>query len=625
MAISSTSSSTSFNKISGLVSGMDTESMVKSLVASQQSKIDKAKQARQVLEWQQSGYRDIISQIKTFQDKYFNVLNKENYMMSTATYNSYTAAATLSGVTSTAVSVSATGNPTASTHAISDIVMAQKDVWKGSNIADMVGSGSNVTNIAAGSKINVTLDGVTKTITLSGGTAVGGGYADINELQTDLQSKLNTVLGNGKVTVGTSSGELSFTSAGHVFQLTNNNTGDTVLTNMGFTSGDRNTLNKTKSLGDTNFVGDIFEGGNTISFMINGKPFSFDKSSDTVDSILTKVNNDPDTKVKMYYSELTNSFSLESTSEGAANAVTFSDTVGKFFTNGLNMGGVGTHVQTASDATFMLDGVSTSRTTNNFTIDGITYTLKESTHDNPMQTINISVTSDTSKTKTAIMNFVKDYNELIKNLNTKVNEKRDRTYQPLTDSQKEEMSEKQIEQWEEKAKTGLLRSDSIIQNVISDFRSALFPTTASDSLSLFDMGITTSSIYSDGGKLVIDETKLDSVLKSNPDEVNNLFTNATTGISVKFKEILDENIKTTGTKGVLLQKAGVEGSTTEYDNIITTKIIDYDIKINTLLSTLKTMENRYYNKFSAMESALQKMNTQSSWLTSQLGGTSSSS
>lgn len=595
------------SRISGMVSGMDTEAMIKSMVAVHQSKVDSVKQDKQYALWQQETYREVISDLNSFKSQFLDVAYTDKCFLMEGTFNSYKATSS-----STVVSVVATGDNTSKTHTISNITIAQKDIWQGNNIASMIGSGINIGAINAGDKINVKIDGNIKTITLN------GGYADIDALVTDLQTRINTEFGAGKVTVGKSGGELSFVSSGHVFQISNANSGDTVISSMGFTSGDTNVLNTSKSLGDANFTNDIFGAESTLSFSINGETFTFDKSSDTVQDLIDEVNNNINANVTLCYSQISNTFTLESDEEGEINQITFQDITGSFFSNGLGINHATNtgHTQTGSDASFTLDGVTTSRSSNLFTIDGIQYTLNEST----TSSIDISVGTDITDVKDTIVKFVDEYNKMIEELNDLVKEEKYYDFKPLTDEQKEEMSDEEIEKWEEKAKSGILRGDDIIEKTIRDFRNALIEKESDLGISLYDLGITTSTNYMNGGQLVIDEDKLDEVLSTRADDVAQLFTDKDKGIGTKMEAVMDYAIKPIGeTKGMLLQKAGLKGTATEAENVLSKAIKDYDERIDELLEDLNRAEDAYYAKFAAMEVALQRMNSQSSWLAGQLG------
>src|SRR5699024_1077731 len=135
-------------------------------------------------------------------------------------------------------------------------------------------------------------------------------------------------------------------------------------------------------------------------------------------------------------------------------------------TNGFMNGILGIEASTdinGQNAIFTVNGLQTERSSNTFDMNGVTFTLKE-TFD---AADSFTVGNDTEAVMDNIKEFVTQYNELIEQINGKLNEQVNRSYQPLTDEEKEELSEKQIEKWEGLAKSGLLRRDPILMNVLS--------------------------------------------------------------------------------------------------------------------------------------------------------------
>ena len=123
------------------------------------------------------------------------------------------------------------------------------------------------------------------------------------------------------------------------------------------------------------------------------------------------------------------------------------------------------------NAIIEVNGIEIQRSSNTFTVDGVTITVSE-TSDTPVK---INVSRDTEQIEKGIADFVNDYNALIEKLNELIRTKATyRDYPPLTAAQKAEMTEKEIELWEEKAREGLLRNDPTIYKLLQDMRSALY-------------------------------------------------------------------------------------------------------------------------------------------------------
>ncbi|MFL1994960.1 flagellar filament capping protein FliD [Lysinibacillus irui] len=241
--------------------------------------------------------------------------------------------------------------------------------------------------------------------------------------------------------------------------------------------------------------------------------------------------------------------------------------------------------------------------------------------------VTITSTTDVDDIMKKIKEFVTTYNGLIKDLNDQTKETKYRDYAPLTDEQRKEMSENEIKLWEEKAKSGLLRSDTIIRGGISNMRSLIYesyPGVENKKYNtLFSIGITTSKSYNDGGTLEIDDEKLRKALEEDPDAVTALFAN---NGNKEEKKIIDGVEQTVDTRGFLVKlresmnnfKLDIEkkaGRATLTDNqySIGKNIIDMDKRIDTWKDKLEKIEARYWKQFSAMEKAINKANSQSSY------------
>lgn len=280
------------------------------------------------------------------------------------------------------------------------------------------------------------------------------------------------------------------------------------------------------------------------------------------------------------------------------------------------------------NAKFTFNGLEMTKTSNNFTINGIKYTLNSVTDSN--KTVTINSTTDTDGIFNNIKDFVDKYNTLIKSANAKVTESKYRDYKPLTDEQREAMTDKQIEQWEAKAKSGLLRSDSTLQNGLAEMRLDLYSTVTIDGkkYQLADFGIETSDSYTDQGKLVIkDEAKLKQKITENPALVAKLF-NADSPDTAKTKNPEEQGIarrlKDTLNKmqTQISKQAGTESSVST-SFAIGKSLNEIETNISNMKTKLDDIETRYYKKFSALDTALEKLNSQSSYLTSMLGSSTS--
>ncbi len=233
--------------------------------------------------------------------------------------------------------------------------------------------------------------------------------------------------------------------------------------------------------------------------------------------------------------------------------------------------------------------------------------------------VQVSSTNDIDSMVDKIKEFVDKYNELIAGINDQLKETRYRDYAPLTSEQRAEMSESEQKLWDEKAKSGLLRGDSILRNGLSEMRFALGGRVngLGDKVidTLAEMGITTTNSYNDGGKLVIDEKKLREALIEDPDRVVNTLIqdgekNSVTGEDTRGLLRRMRDSITDFTRNIE-RKAG-RATMTDNQYALGKSLINTDDRITKLQARLKDVEARYWKQFTAMEQAINKANQQSS-------------
>ncbi len=285
---------------------------------------------------------------------------------------------------------------------------------------------------------------------------------------------------------------------------------------------------------------------------------------------------------------------------------------------------------TDTEMTYTLNGVQSTitRSTANFTIDEINIELNEKASglkktDTP---ITFDVTNNSDEVVERVKQFIDEYNEIINLISTKTSEKPNRDYAPLNPEQQDEMKEEEIKNWTAEAKKGILFGDRNMTTVLRNMRGAMSGLTDVSSITLSSIGISAASMDT-SGKLVLDETKFKEKLLENPDEIANLFTSlssntgtdAKSGIALQLQSILRANVGTYGTTGILIDEAGLSNSLTSDKNYISDKIEEYDDKMAELKKSLETERQRYWNQFTALETSLNKLNMQSSWLTDMMG------
>lgn len=350
---------------------------------------------------------------------------------------------------------------------------------------------------------------------------------------------------------------------------------------------------------------------NTISFNISGVDFQF-KDTDTLQTVMNTVNRSS-AGVTMSYSSLSDKISIKSKTTGSDSNIEIINKEGNFFADlsGESAFGISTGtVKNGTNAVLSINGYRVEQSTNNFTIDGISYNLLGTTNEE----IDFTVSQDIDSIYNKISGFINGYNELITTLNSKISEEKYRTYLPLTDSQEEEMSENEITLWNEKAKSGILKNDSRIRNLLSDIRNAFVQTVEDAGISFSEIGISTGN-WAEKGKLHIDETKLRNALANNADQVKNLFLNTSTATDKKQKygqSGLIQRINESMNNYIKEVKSGVLDQTTK-------QITSYTDKITDALERLNEKEEALYDQYAALESALSELSSQSSYFSSMLG------
>ncbi|MCG1026794.1 flagellar filament capping protein FliD [Virgibacillus halodenitrificans] len=351
------------------------------------------------------------------------------------------------------------------------------------------------------------------------------------------------------------------------------------------------------------------------------------KASQSFDSMISQVNS-ANVGVSMFYDSVTGQMTLNRTETGNFNGAEYTDennpgdseiiTKGTFIQDQLNFSGA---TETGgNDAHFTINGLSTTRSSNSFTISGVTFNLKQTFSG---EDVKVNISNDSNTVFENIKGFVEKYNELIGGIQDRLQEDRYKDYRPLTDKQREEMSDKQQELWEEKSKSGLLRRDSTLSSALNDMRRDFYTPVNNGEIpsamqQLASIGISTTANYLEGGKLEINEAKLKKAIEENPEAVEKLFKNDGTGYGQQG--ILD---RLTDTANKVMDTIKTKaGNTFQTENQYTMgrQLDDLKDRISSFEKRLVQVENRYWRQFTAMEKAIQRANQQSMYLMQQFGG-----
>ena len=274
------------------------------------------------------------------------------------------------------------------------------------------------------------------------------------------------------------------------------------------------------------------------------------------------------------------------------------------------------------DATIKLNGVEYTSNTNSITVNGLTIeALATTTEGSP---ITVTVNNDTDGIYDKVKDFLSQYNTLMNEMQKLYNADSAKDYEPLTEDEKAEMSESEIEKWEQKIKDSLLRRDNNLSSVISAMTMSMMKTYeingkqyAWSTFGIHTLG-NLNAEKNEGYAYHIDgdsedtytsgkEDKLRAALAEDPDAVIDFLKQMTSGLYSS----LDEKMKSTSVKSVY---------TVYNDKEMASEYSNYSKLIKTWTDRVTDMEDAYYKKFSQMESALAKLQSNSSSLTSMLGG-----
>lgn len=273
------------------------------------------------------------------------------------------------------------------------------------------------------------------------------------------------------------------------------------------------------------------------------------------------------------------------------------------------------------DSEIMLNGAIFTNNTNNFSINGLTIQALNVTADD--EEITITTDTDVDGIYDMIKGFLKDYNDLVKSVDVAYNAASSKGYEPLTSDEKDAMTDDEVKKWEEKIKDSLLRKDSTLGSVLDTMKNdmALSFDVNGKRYSLASFGIATLGYFNspenETGVYHIDGDKDDSKTSANTDKLKAMIASDPDTVISFFSQLSTRLYTDLGNK---MAASSTSSAYTIYnDKQMNTQYSEYNTKISEAEDKVTTWEDYYYSKFSAMESALAKMNAQSSSLTGLFG------
>ena len=585
------------NGIYGLSgSGLDIESLVKMGMMNKQNQYDKMYQTQLKQTWVKEAYNTVYTDVKAFKESMstFKMQSNMSAMQATSSNNDV-------------VSVTANGAAAAMNHKITVEQVASNAYLMTANGKKIERANTSAANSAylkdvlfSGDATKTTVDGQTSYLVKNGTTGKNDTFkgSDV-AISIEVQDG-DEVDSDGKPVT-------------HKVEFTY----DQIF-------GDNKTLNDLATA-FSNSGANVQGGYDTV----NDSFSLYNKTSGSANKIGLKANNEAS-------AELLNKLHLASY-DGQTN--TLGNEI-RFTKDTLTEAAVGTNAKAT------IDGKTYESDTNKLNVANVIYNfngVSAKNADGTYQASTISVSQDTDKIVDNVKKFVETYNTLIDSLNTKYREEKNTDYKPLTKKQESEMTESQINKWNEKAKSGLLYHDNNIYSIISDMREALYTevdavdTVLTDARgnkysynSMSSIGITSST---NQGHITLDEEKLKKALTEDPDCVYQLFASdqdstyisgstnknqsdtytsksdyLNTGIANRLYNSMTTNIRN-------LESYAGTSKETDDESYLGKLITNMNTKMTSFQTLMKSYESKLYKKYDAMEVALSKLGAQLSYIT----------
>lgn len=506
-------------RLTGMYSGMDTESVISSLVKAKSTKVTNLKAEQKKLEWKQSVWQDLNKQVYSL---YSGTLSKlrltSGYMQKKTTCSDPTKASIVAGGNSVEGTQTLEIKQLAKSGYLTSGKLGQKETTDadGNTVKEDWKATDKVTDIANG------LEGKKLTITLGSGTD-----AKETEIEITADMKISDLVSKIK-------------EAG---------------VNVSFDESNQRFFISSKSMGESN------------NFTIGG-------DADVIDAL------------KM----------------DSASGATKID---------------------GQDSEIILNGATFTASSNTFNVNGLTINATGVTDSE----ITISTTMDTDGIYDTIKDFLSEYNDIIIKMDKLYNADSARKYQMLTDEEKDSMSDTEVENWENKIKDALLRKDTTLNSVMTGLQTAMASGYTTDSsngkkLYLSDFGIGTLGYFNAADNehyaYHIDGDLDDENTMANTDKLKVAIANDPEGTAQFFANLC---------KGVYEKLNATMGTSTDYSSIykmyddkrLKSEYDDYTKRIKEAEEKLSAYEDKWYDKFSAMEVAMAKMQNNSNAVTNMLG------
>ena len=610
-------------RMTGLTSGLDTEAIIEALVSAQKMKVTKVENQLTKSEWTEDIWKDLNKKLYSFYTTELTKFKTQGSYLTKKAKSSNESVATATATNSAAVG----------SHTLAVKSLASSQMITGAKIG-ATSTLDKLTDLgmAEGTVINITgANGKSSQLEITSSTTIEDFVSSCKS--AGLNANFDTTQKRLFISSSDSGAENAFSiTTGTSERTVANNAIHSLLENADSVSAGTSDVTDLKSAYETlqsldeatynNLQGMDLDNATDADIATAGlTQEQVDAYRLLKDNLTTDELNSFDEQMVKYIRNEITSGTAGSSSQWTLLGLDEIDSTGK--TSADNQTGTsGLNIKWASDAVILLDGAELTGSSNNFSVNGLTLnltstTLNKSTADYDEITLNVS--NDTQAAYDMVKNFVKKYNELLDEMNTKYAAASARDYAPLTDEQKEAMTDDEVEKWETKIKDSLLRRDGTLSSIITAMRTSLQVTVDVDGkkYSLASFGIKTSSDYTEKGKLHIFGDADDETYSTETNALMEALENDPEAVMKTLAEA-GQSLYESMTKK--MSKTSLSSALTFYnDKQMDNAQSDYKKKIKELEEKLTDLEDRYYSKFTAMETALTKMQSSTSAITSFFG------
>lgn len=576
-------------RISGLNSGLDTESLVSELVSAYRTKGEKYEKEQTKISWKQEAWKSLSSKTYSFRNSLDKMRFSSGYNLKTTSVSN-----------SSKATVTAGNNAVNGTQTLEITSLAKTGYLTGGKM-----SSANGTAVAASTTMGEL--GLSE----NGDISINGKRIQINSQMkvSEVVSKLQDAGVNASFDATNQRIFVSAKESGEEadFALTAlNENGAKALSALG--------LNAKPADDDTTYAQYVNDYGSKEDDELRALLQSYDTTDSESDRLIASFAKE----YKNADDAVTKDEVLQELKQFLSYAEEQTKTDGEL---GYNTGENGAVRIYGKNAEITLNGASFTSSSNSFSINGLTITAMALTE--PGETLSITTSTDNQGIYDKIKDFLSEYNSIINSMTSSYNAASASDYEPLTDDEKESMSEKEIEKWEEKGKSGVLRRDSTLSTLMSAMTNVMSKsyTINGKSYALSSFGIKTLGITNaeknEHNAYHIDGDADDENTSSNTDKLMAAIVADPDGVTQFFQKLSSDLYESLGKQmtSTTLRSYGSFYNDKELEkeyNSYTTKISDWEQKVSDI-------EDSYYKKFAAMESALSELQSQSSQLSGLLG------